>query len=492
MLTLTSSPPLWSGGPDENEDSASPHGRIQPTASTRRLMPAAICSEMDSKAMKTSDYRLVPYEQVEPGFEAVYIGETFELGSISQDLPGNVFVDKDGRAARRWSTYAAWFSEKPEDWDDDVRMLNVLQERLGWIDDETRRVRAHIGTVETCDAGLPVVVDEILTAIEHGRFLDRPFRAGCRCGDEPWELCGTQPRQVESMRAIRDMIERYRSGESPDALARACPHAEGFVRRTCQWLGPSRDLTALQQLLLDRMLLPFEFFSQWSHTIPPCEWPAGQREEADAIYRNGFEEGGRGKELDRQIAAHAGLPPIHEDYRREFWSALDGITDPGKRDLYRLCGAMAHGVPNVCDCHHATFRKIERYVHAIGTGRWDIPGRQAGVERQRIGRLLCGYALGLDKWLLEKPMQFLLLDLGHIDLGFDPKNEIVRVYAQLGDKSPTKEWLAGCLWHCLYTNGRGKHTEFEALKGVGIGVREWMDALVSIGGEGTRQAAPLR
>ena len=37
----------------------------------------------------------------------------------------------------------------------------------------------------------------------------------------------------------------------------------------------------------------------------------------------------------------------------------------------------------------------------------------------------------------------LFLDLGHIGLGFDPKNEIVRVYAYLGEEQTSaKNWLA--------------------------------------------------
>jgi hypothetical protein len=34
---------------------------------------------MDSDEMKTSDYELVPYEQVEPGFEAAYTGERINV-----------------------------------------------------------------------------------------------------------------------------------------------------------------------------------------------------------------------------------------------------------------------------------------------------------------------------------------------------------------------------------------------------------------------------
>jgi len=107
-------------------------------------------------------------------------------------------------------------------------------------------------------------------------------------------------------------------------------------------------------------------------------------------------------------------------------------------------------VHTLSDCHHSTFRYIESWIHGIGTGKLGIPSRKVGTERERLGRSLFGYVLGLDKWLLGLPMQFVLLDLGHIDLGFEPQNEILRVYAYLGEeRTPVKEWLAACLWHNL-------------------------------------------
>ncbi|MCK5116453.1 MAG: hypothetical protein KAR44_07610 [Candidatus Aegiribacteria sp.] len=78
-----------------------------------------------------------------------------------------------------------------------------------------------------------------------------------------------------------------------------------------------------------------------------------------------------------------------------------------------------------------------------------MAGRKVGIESKRLGRLLFGYALGLDRWLQDIPVQWLLLDLGHIDPDFDFKSEILRVYAYLGDKTPVKEWFADCLWYTL-------------------------------------------
>ena len=125
-----------------------------------------------------------------------------------------------------------------------------------------------------------------------------------------------------------------------------------------------------------------------------------------------------------------------------------------------------------------------------------IPTRKAGTERERLGHLLFGYVLGLDKWLLGVPMQLLLMDLGHLDLGFDPKNEVLRVYAYLGEqRTPVKQWLAACLWHNLtyapidraHPAGLVRHKELlEHAAALGVSVREWMDSAVGSNSRSTR------
>ena len=167
---------------------------------------------------------------------------------------------------------------------------------------------------------------------------------------------------------------------------------------------------------------------------------------------------------------------------------LDTIEDADKKTIYMIAGHIANGVSELSDCHHNTFRFIERWIHAVGTLTWDIPTRQPHAESTRLGRLLFGYALGLDRWMQGVPQQFVLLDLGHIDLGFDPKNEILRVYAYLGeDRTPVKVWLAACLWYTLalmppaslYKWGhRHKELMTRAAEN-GISVRTWMDAVLT-------------
>jgi hypothetical protein len=115
-----------------------------------------------------------------------------------------------------------------------------------------------------------------------------------------------------------------------------------------------------------------------------------------------------------------------------------------------------------------------------------VPTRKAHAEKQRLGYMLFGYALGLDRWLMRVPMQFLLLDLGHIDLGFDPRDNIIRVYACLGEEViPVKQWLAACLWYNLVHSQQGGltlHTDLiQQCQDKGVHVHEWLDSVLRHG-----------
>lgn len=411
-----------------------------------------------------------PYEQVPIGFEAIYTGQT-DVDAVDTsgadvayrtDAGGNVIVQ-----------YSLWgFAHtKEEDWNDEIRAINRMQAQLGPLDDETRAIRAHIASLVPCDNGFPVTVDEILDAIGTGCLPEPAFHPGC------WMSRGTrstQPHQAESMRVIETTLRGYLDGEPKEAFVDQYPYAKGYVERAYSWLGPVEELSQVQELMIERMLLPFAFFAK--HT-----------EDRGAVYADCFLEGGMGKRLDARISALAGIPEIYANYRPEYREHLASITDPEKRNIYTVCAHIADCVSELSDCHHSTFRRIERWIYGIGTLTWDMPTRVAHTEGIRLGRTLFGYALGLDRWLQGVPMQFLLLDLGHVDLGFDPKNEILRVYAYLeGERTPAREWLAACLWYTLtlmppaslYKWGR-RHKELIAdTVAKGISVREWMDDIL--------------
>ncbi len=371
--------------------------------------------------------------------------------------------------------YSLWgFAATTEDkWDDEIRVINAMQAELGALDDATREIRAQIGSLVGCDNGVPVTIDEILMAIGAGQLPSPAFHAGCWMSRSTRT---TQPGQAESMRTIESVLRGYLEGQPAETFLARYPYAQGFIERAYAWLGPVVELGEVRRLMLERMLLPFEFFAK-------------HNPDRNEVFRACFDEGQAGKALDAQISALAEIPEIVPNYRKEYQERLGTIEDPAKRAIYTVSCHVTDCVSELSDCHHSTFRRIERWIHGIGTLTWDIPTRAEHVESQRLGRLFLGYALGLDGWLREMPMQFLLLDLGHADLGFDPKNEILRVYAHLGEPTPVKRWLAACLWYkcvleppaSLYRWGWRHKDLLARAEAEGVSVRTWMDQQLAAG-----------
>ena len=433
--------------------------------------------------------KLVPYELVAPGFEGIYTGEKSASPIDETELVSTRTTDDDGNVIVSWPVFTWTFPGQEKDWDDEIRQLNEMQVRLGPLTDDTRQIRAHIASLVPCDSGIPVTIDELLVAIGQGKLNEPSFRNGCWCPGMWWQQRTTQPRQMESMRIVHAVLNGYLAGTSSAELVAEFPAAAGFIRRVYDWLGPQTKLTEVQGLMLDRILPIVEYFTQASSTVPWEITDKAYLQQGEAAFKDLLGEEGRGAQLDGKIAEKAGLPKILPYWDEKFRETVDGIEDPAQQDFYRVCVDMASGVYMLSDCHHNTFRCIEGWIYGIGTGQRKIPTRKAGSERERLGRLLFGYVLGLDKWLLDVPMQLLLMDLGHVDLGFDPRNEVVRTYAYLGDeKTPVKQWLAACLWHNLtYARldaanpaGMVRHQELlDRAATLGVSVREWMDAAVA-------------
>jgi len=443
---------------------------------------------------------LVPYDQVSPGFEAAYTGETSATPVQENEMISTLHSDEHGNLIRQWCTIPWTFPDqkdgwKEDQWDDAVKRLHEMQARLGPLTDEIRRIRAHITSLIPCDSGLPVTVDELLFAIARGKLDRSCFRNGCICSCMAQEMKTSQPRQAETHITIHAVLSAYLAGEHQDHLIKAHPEAAGFIHRLYEWLGPVSQLSEVQRKMLDRMFLMITFFANTSHStigaesLPEESEVQELMELAKDLY---FDESGTGAaakpsgrsaRLDAEISELAGLPKIHPMWDPAYRETLDQLEDPRKKELYKVCCAIAAGVQTLSDCHHNTFRYIEGWIHGIGTGRLDIPTRKAQTEKQRLGQMLFGYALGLDRWLMGVPLQFLLLDLGHVDLGFDPRNNILRVYACLGEEvTDVKRWLAACLWYNLVHNQQGgliTHTDLiQQCKDKGVTVNEWMDSVL--------------
>ncbi len=441
---------------------------------------------------KTKD-ELVPYDQVSPGFEAVYTGETSATPVQESQGVSTLYSDENGNLISKWCTLPWFFPDqegqwKESEWDDTVKHLHAMQSKLGPLTNNIRQLRCHITSLIPCDSGLPVTVDEVLFAITRGKLEHSSFKNGCLCSGMGCQLKTSQPEQLESIRTIHSVLNAYLAGEPEQAVVETHPEAKGFINRSYQWLGAVSDLSKVQRKMFERVLVTLSFFTKlnYSGTDPQACSDESVLQNLEPMGQDVFyDENGRGLLLDAEIAKEAGLPKIHPEWEHPaYQEMLATLKDGKKQELYKTCCSIASGIHTASDCHHNTFRYIESWIHGIATGRLSIPTRKAQAEKQRLGYMLFGYALGLDRWLMHMPLQFVLLDLGHTDLDFEPRNNILRVYASLGEvRNPVTEWLAACLWYNLVHNHMGgliTHTDLiQQCEKKGVTVSEWIDSKTS-------------
>lgn len=63
--------------------------------------------------------KLVPYDQVSPGFEAVYTGETSSTPVQENEMNCSLHSDEKGNLIRQWSTIPWTFPDKEDGWKKD-------------------------------------------------------------------------------------------------------------------------------------------------------------------------------------------------------------------------------------------------------------------------------------------------------------------------------------------------------------------------------------
>ena len=157
--------------------------------------------------------QLLPYRSLEPMTEGVRTG-------------------RNGETVERWEL-RTWGGEE------EAALVRRMLAELGSLDDKSRKIRAHIGSFSGCDSGVPATIDELLEAIGRGELHEPALRNGCDHSGFLFPIKGTQPRQMETMKIIEEVLAQRLADKSPDALLAKFPWAEGFILRTYEWLPPA-------------------------------------------------------------------------------------------------------------------------------------------------------------------------------------------------------------------------------------------------------------
>ncbi len=249
------------------------------------------------------------------GFESIYTGDR-DTTKYQSDEHLKYNKDKDENV---YMTYSSWgFAHvNKKSWNNEIRYINSMQKKLGKLDDNTRKIRQYISSLQCCDNGVPTTIDEALNMIGTGKVPEPHFHPGC------WMSTGkrtTQPTQNESMYKIENILKGYLNGKTEREFIKKYPNAKGFIQRTYKWFGPLSKFTDLQKSMLGRMMLPFKYF-------------AHPNEDIGSVNRSCFHEGGKGYKLDEKITKLSGLPRIYPNYMQEYRDNLQTIKNAKKKGV---------------------------------------------------------------------------------------------------------------------------------------------------------------
>jgi len=157
--------------------------------------------------------KLFPYEYVPAGFEIlVDLGSGAEHGHKGEIVPGS----KGGIWNLWWNIT---LSDNPQTWDDEVRAINKMQERLGELTDSHRLIRAQMAQLCRDHPPFPLSIDILCEEIGTGHF-STPVRMGCEGRGLLDSLGHHDPKsrdsqQMETLKAYAASLEKWLQQSSP-------------------------------------------------------------------------------------------------------------------------------------------------------------------------------------------------------------------------------------------------------------------------------------
>lgn len=336
--------------------------------------------------------KLVAYEYVPAGFEMVIGNPDVEMGKV-WNLWWNVKLTDD-----------------PEAWDNEIRLINEMQGRLGELTMDQRLIRAQMAEFCRMHPPFPQSIDILCKEIGTGVF-SKPAKMGCEgrllldsLGYRDLESLNAQWK--ETLRNYARSLEKWLAqghSENPTEskvfgfLGQSTDGKEAFVKKLVSVIdseepsmSPVRELSESKCRETHGEFETFFRFRPFNCFLPAC-WPEG-----DCI--------------------------------------------PARR----LC------------CY---FMFIDAGL--LCAGEFGEKTQMAGEFRSFIEEYVLVYAIAINSWLNEAPSGHVTWsETAHYIAGNGALEIAERVYSYLGEKDEAKEWLAACLLKTVKDNQRWrKRTE---------------------------------
>lgn len=420
--------------------------------------------------------KMKPYGEVPTGFE---------------------IVEADSEEIKRSLWFNVTLDESAESWDSEIRAINRLQEELGAVSDEIRLVRAQIAAFARCAYTFPDSIDVVLGSVTAAKPLRPRFFVGCESDVLSFFNSEAPPDEKEGVPAdFMDALHSYVAamlkwlGRDVGGFGEPDP---GTEQRITELLGTPTDFKkALADYLavtlvsdcsrlsrdevrkLDRLFTEqapegagtlstqietrvpapaiagafglsagsLESFSDLSEQAPDGVY-FSQHAAARAIKVLRAPSGDVGQlnlSALSDTKASLGITAIPGWWAKEFAETKARLKKPLDQ-IFEITSRIAffHNSP----CHKKYFRHVAILLSSIGEMRLRGSIKPSGSDARETNAILLDYLSGLNAWLASESSETMLVGRAR------KRERAVRVFDALGEATPTKRWLAACLWKTL-------------------------------------------
>lgn len=329
--------------------------------------------------------KLMTYQHVPLGFEII----------INEPGVGT------GRILNLW--FNIKMTDDPESWDEEVRFINGMQDRLGLVNMDTRLIRAQIAGFCRVHPFFPGSIDLLCEEIGVDRF-SHPINIGCEGRGLLTALGQMDPQESDAMRkaslnGYSQSLYKWENKQNPENLLESKIH--GFLGRP----------TDIKENFIKRLL----------STINP------------------------------DVASISNLKKISNDICIE--TQGESILErPGRPMSCFKCDGCSDGAagPN-CGCCYGMLLDAALVCVGSSTGKNGVFEEFHRFTQEAI----LTYCLAINSWLQAVPAESVISITTMRYFTEELERQInQKVHASLGEKNDVKEWLAACLLKTVRDNQR--------------------------------------
>ena len=325
--------------------------------------------------------KFLAYKYVPPGFEMV-------------------IEKKEVKAWNLW--WNVQLTDDPENWDDEIKAVNKMQDRLGELTDDQRLTRAQMAEFCRVSPFFPESVNILCEEVGTSR-LDTPYKLGCE-GRNLMEYLGYHDEESMEKQRIHSLDE--------------------YARAMRRWLSGEKAKSPI-----DAKVSGF----------------LGKVTEPKEVFVEGILSHLKSGELSLSL-----IKDMCEVQCRKKGASLDTRARPVH--CFKCSGGRMNenGLPD-CFCSNGTL--MDAGILCMRAN--DDWGSAMREYRRFVEEYILSYAFAIDSWLVGSTSEP-VTSLTHCRYVTEEIAEEIpsMVHASLGDKDDLKVWLAACLLKTLKSNQR--------------------------------------